>query len=56
MKKEIGVVHIWAECEDCGKTFENFKNSQALAALHAKRYKHRVCGDIGLAFVYDGRE
>lgn len=56
MKKSISVVHIFAECEDCGKSFENYKNGQALAAKHAKKYKHKVRGDIGLAFVYDGRK
>lgn len=54
MKKEIGVVHISAKCNDCGKEFDNHKNGQALAAKHAKKYKHVVTGEIGLAFTYDG--
>lgn len=56
LKKSISVVHVLAECEDCGKQFENYKNGQALAAKHAKDKKHKVTGDIGLAFVYDGRD
>lgn len=55
MKKKIGVVHVFAECRDCGKMFESYKNGQALAAKHAKDHKHRVTGDIGLFFEYDGR-
>ena len=56
MKKKIGVVHIFAECHDCGKMFENYKNGQAMAAKHAKNNKHKITGDIGLFFEYNGRE
>ena len=56
MKKSIGVVHAIATCEDCGAEFSFYKNAQALAAKHAKHYKHRVEGEVGLAFTYDGRE
>ena len=55
MEKKIGVVHISAKCEDCGKEFTNHKNGQALAAKHAKKYNHKVIGEIGLAFEYDGK-
>ena len=44
-----------AECVDCGKVFDNFKNGQALAAKHAKDMGHLVTGEVGLAFTYDGR-
>lgn len=56
MKKSISVVHLLAECEDCDKVFEDYKNGQALAAKHAKDKKHKVNGDIGLAFIYNGRD
>ena len=56
MKKEIGVVHVLARCEDCGKEFTNHKNGQANAANHAKIYKHTVHGEVGLAFTYDGKQ
>ena len=56
MKKEIWVIHVLAECQDCGKQFENYKNGQALAAKHAKHYQHLVTGEIGLAFNYNGKE
>jgi len=56
MKKKIGVVHVIATCEDCGKEFDSHINGQALAAKHAKDKKHKVSGEIGLMFEYDGRE
>ena len=55
MKKSIGVVHAIFTCLDCGKLFDGYKNAQALAAIHAKKYKHRVDGEIGIDSVYDGR-
>jgi len=58
LKKSVWKVHIVGTCEDCGKEFQNYKNGQAvdsLAAKHAKDHKHKVTGEIGLAFVYDGR-
>lgn len=45
-------VHAFAECQDCGRIFDNWKNAQALAAKHAKHYGHTVRGDVGLAFEY----
>lgn len=56
MKKNIWVVHVLAECKTCGKLFEDYKNGQALAAKHAKKYEHFVTGELGLAFQYDGRK
>jgi hypothetical protein len=55
MIKKIWKVHTIAECQDCGEKFENYKNGQALAAKHAKRYKHLVTGEVGLAFEYNGK-
>ena len=55
MNKEIEVVHVSAICQDCGKEFDNYKNGQALAAKHAKHYKHLVHGEVGLAFIYNGK-
>jgi Fe2+ or Zn2+ uptake regulation protein len=56
MKKETWKVHTIAICEDCGRVFDNYKNGQALAAQHAKKYKHVVHGEVRLAFKYDGRD
>jgi len=55
MKKLTWKVHTVATCETCGKEFDNYKNAQACAAIHAKKYKHLVHGEVGLAFTYDGR-
>jgi hypothetical protein len=56
MKKSFGVVHCIADCIDCGWHTESYKNGQAIAAKHAKKYKHKVIVDIGLAGTYDGRQ
>ena len=55
LRKSIKVVHVIALCEDCGKEFQDYKNGQALAAKHAKSKNHKVRGEVGLAFIYDGR-
>ena len=56
MEKKSWVVHVSATCDTCGKQFEQYKNGQALAAQHAKKYGHVVRGEIGIAFVYDGKK
>ena len=56
MKKAIWKAHTVAECEDCGWKTGSYKNGQALAAIHAKKHKHKVNGEVGLAFEYNGRE
>ena len=56
MKKSVGVVHAQALCLDCGVQFTNYKNAQGLAAQHAGVHKHKVNGELGMAFSYDGRE
>ena len=55
MKKSIGVIGNVAKCDDCGKRFDQYKNGQALAAIHAKKYHHLVEGEVVLAYEYDGR-
>lgn len=56
IRKTFSVVHCVVECEDCGWTYELYTNAQALAAIHAKKHKHLVRGDLGICFCYDGRE
>ena len=56
MRKSIGVTHIVAQCKDCTWNTQNYKNGQAIAAKHAKDYKHKVMIDVGLTGYYDGRE
>lgn len=55
IKKHLGVVHLIAGCEDCEWESQSYKNGQALAAIHAKKHKHLVWYEIGLAGEYDGR-
>ena len=55
MKKSIGVNHCIANCLDCDWSAQNYKNAQAIAAIHAKKYRHKVNGDVGIGFTYDGR-
>ena len=54
-KRSFGVVHGIAECSDCDWKTDSYKNAQALAAKHARRYRHRVNGEVGCAYTYDGR-
>jgi len=56
MKHSYGVVHGTAYCEDCDWKTESYKNAQAIAKIHAKKYKHRTHGDLGIAFSYDGKK
>ena len=56
MSYSYGVVHAVVHCEDCDWTTESYKNAQAIAAKHAKKYKHRVTGELGIGFHYDYRE
>ena len=55
MDKEIWGKHNIATCEDCGKQFNRYKKGQALAAKHAKKYKHIVRGKVGLLYTYNGK-
>uniref|UniRef100_A0A6M3MAN1 Uncharacterized protein n=1 Tax=viral metagenome TaxID=1070528 RepID=A0A6M3MAN1_9ZZZZ len=55
MKSKYGVVHGVARCLDCDWETESYKNAQAISAKHAKKYGHRVEGELGIYFVYDGR-
>ncbi len=54
MKRQYGVVHGLANCETCGWNTQSYKNAQANAAKHAKRTGHRVAGEVGYAYWYDG--
>jgi len=56
MKYSYGVVHGIAECEDCEWRTESYKNAQAIASIHAKKHGHRVTGELGITFSYNGRE
>lgn len=55
MKYYYGVICAQVWCEDCDWKTESYKNAQAIAKIHAKRYGHKVVGELGIAFGYDGR-
>ena len=55
MRRVYGVAHGIAECKDCDWQTQSYKNAQALAARHAAHYKHKVEGELGIVYAYDGR-
>ena len=56
MSYSYGVVHATVKCEDCGWKTESYRNAQAIAKIHAKKYGHKVRGELGIAFDYDFRK
>ena len=54
-KKWYAVIHAIVECEDCSWTTESYKNTQAIAKIHAKKHGHRVRGELAIGFGYDFR-
>ena len=55
MKYSYGVINAFVECEDCEWKTESYKNAQAIAKIHAQKHGHRVRGNLGISFTYDGR-
>ena len=56
MIKSFGKTHTIADCRDCTWRSENYKNGQALAAIHAKAHKHRVSVEVGISGYYNGAD
>jgi hypothetical protein len=56
MTYSYGVIHAVVFCNDCEWKTESYKNAQAIAKIHAKKYGHRVSGELGIAFFYDYRQ
>ena len=56
MSYSYGVVHAVVHCLDCDWEAKSYKNAQATAAIHAKKHRHRVEGELGIAFSYDFRQ
>ncbi len=54
MKYSYGVVHGIAKCEDCDWETSSYKNCQAISKNHAKKHGHKVRGELGIMFGYDG--
>jgi hypothetical protein len=50
------VIHAIVWCEDCDWKTGSYKNAQAIAKIHAKRYGHKVSGELGIAIGYNFRK
>jgi len=55
MSYSLGVRKVFANCETCGKHWEG-ANSQGVAAIHARKYNHKVYVDIYQVVIYEGEE
>lgn len=55
-KIEKWLVHAVMSCEECGWEEGNFLEAQETARAHAKKYGHKVAGELGYALVYDGHK
>lgn len=56
MDKQFGITHGIAQCQDCNWRNEQYKNAQATAALHAKKFGHHVTVEIVLSGYYKGKK
>lgn len=56
MKYSYGVIHALVKCDDCDWETQSYKNAQAIAKIHAQKHGHKVYGELGIAFTYNGRE
>jgi len=56
MSYSYGVVRGVAECDDCEWKTTSYKNAQAIAKIHAKKYGHKVRGELVILFYYDYRK
>lgn len=54
LKKRRGIVHTIFDCRDCQRRWEGQETAQALARLHAKKYGHKVQGEVSVAVWYEG--
>ena len=55
MKYAYVPMAVQIECKDCEWKSESYKNGQAIAKIHAKRYGHKVRGELTIFFSYDYR-
>lgn len=52
IEKRTWKVHAIAQCQNCGKEWQDYHNAQGVAARHAICYGHTVMGEVALAFEY----
>ena len=55
MRTRSGRMHAIFTCQDCGVTFEDFKDAKEKGRAHAINKNHRVEGEIGIFYEYDAR-
>ena len=48
-------IHVWAECSDCDKIFDDRKKGRRQAYDHARRTGHEVKCDVDRVTVYNRR-
>ena len=53
--KQTGIIHVFAECNDCPFTTEDHRRGIEAARRHAKRRKRRVKIDVGKIEIVDHR-
>lgn len=53
MNRKSGVIHAIGTCDDCGQTFDHYKNALALSAQHAQRTGHTVHVEQCIAVTYN---
>jgi len=51
----LGMRKVSAICETCGKRWTT-KNAQAVGAIHARKYGHRVVVEVVQYIIYEGDE
>lgn len=55
MSYRVGMRKVHTECETCGKIWEG-NNAQAVGAIHARKYGHKVVVEILQYIIYGARE
>jgi len=53
MSYSLGMRKVQAICETCGKIW-NGANAQAVGAIHARRYGHKVVVEVLQYIIYEG--
>ncbi len=56
MRATAGIIHVFAECDDCLLTTEDHQRGLESAKRHAKRRSHRVNIDVGKIEIIDDRK
>jgi len=55
MSYTLGMRKVSAICETCGKRWEGL-NAQGVAAIHARKYGHKVIVEVLQYIIYEGEE